>query len=513
MDNKGIRYEDVFHQSPLARMVIEVIDRQTCVFADVNPVAAEYFSMPGKDMLGKSFRELFPDEMAEHFEQSCQTCIHTKRSVAINALPQFPGGLRVQSFMLSPILNKEGDLRFINVVARPDSADNTELEQERDDAILLLTSLFDASGLGIIVTDQDGIIVRVNDAFLEEYDWDRDELLDHEFTTIIPPEDQALSKKLHSAFISKGRNGSREIQIVRRDGSLADILLSTVLLQLSQHRRYMVSTIRDITERKNMIRNLRQAKEQADIANKAKSSFLANMSHELRTPLNAIIGFSELIMSETFGPMNNDKYSEYMTDIHFSARHLLDIINDVLDMSKIESGKVELVESEIIIEDVFNSVSIIMNERAAEGGVNLIFEIADDIPHLRADQRLLRQILINLVSNAIKFTPKGKKVTVRAYMLENGRLRLSVDDEGCGIPEDKIEVVLEPFGQAHDPLHSKGQGTGLGLPLAKTMVELHGGELEVISRVDRGTYVSLDFREDRLMYPGDKLDNDDNIAY
>jgi len=499
MPDKGIRYEDIFHQSPMARVLIEVADSGDLIFADVNSIAAEYFGLPAEDMAGKSFAELFPGEMAEHLDQSCQTCIRTKKPVVINALPQFPGGLRVQSFLLNPIINAEGEIRYINVVARPDSADHTQLQQERDDAILLLTSLFDASGLGIIVTDENGVIVRVNDTFLKDFGWQREELLDHEFTVLIPPEERAVSRKLHTAFIEKGRSGSREIQLMRKDGTLADILLSTVLLELSQKRRYMVSTIRDITERKNMIRNLQQAKDQADIANRAKSAFLANMSHELRTPLNAIIGFSELIMNETFGALNNQKYAEYMTDIHFSARHLLDIINDVLDMAKIESGKVELIEREVDIGEVFNSVAIIMNERALETGVKLDFEIAENLPHVRADQRLLRQILINLVSNAVKFTPKGKSVLVRAYLLPEGFMRIAVEDQGCGIPEEKIQTVMEPFGQAHDPLHSKGQGTGLGLPLAKTMVELHGGRLHIVSTVSEGTVVSLDFPADRTV--------------
>lgn len=499
MPKGKIQYEDIFHQSPLARMVIAVGDANICTFADVNSVAAEYFAISAEDMIGKNFSELFPEEMAEHFEQSCQTCIRNKRAVVINALPHFPGGVRVQSFLLNPIIDDNDKVTFINVVARPDSSDINQLEQERDDAILLLTSLFDASGLGIIVTDEDGIIVRVNDAFLSDYNWHRDDLLGKEFTVIIPAEDHNISRKLHKAFIERGRSGSREINIMRKDGKIADVILTTVLLEMSQKKRYMVSTIKDITERKNMIRNLRRAKEQADAANKAKSAFLANMSHELRTPLNAIIGFSEMIMNETFGALHNDKYKEYMTDIHFSARHLLDIINDVLDMSKIEAGKIELIEREVVVADVFRSVSIIMHERAEDAGVELIFDLEENLPNIKADQRLLRQILINLVSNSIKFSPRGEKVEIKAHMFEDKHIRISVNDRGCGIPEDKIQVVLEPFGQINDPMNSKGQGTGLGLPLAKTMVELHGGKLDIRSKTGEGTTVSLDFPVERTV--------------
>ncbi len=499
MSDSKIQYKDIFHQSPLAKMLIAVDSNNICSFADINSVAVEYFALTADDVIDKNFTELFSEEMAEHFEQSCQTCIRTKRPVLINALPHFPGGVKVQSFMLNPIFDDKKKINFINIVARPEATDINQLEQERDDAILLLTSLFDAGGMGIIVTDEDGTIVRVNDTFLSDYNWEREDLLGREFTVIIPAEDHNISKKLHRAFIERGRSGSREINIMRKDGKIADVILTTVLLEMSQKKCYMVSTIKDITERKNMIRNLKRAKEQADAANKAKSAFLANMSHELRTPLNAIIGFSEMIMNETFGLLNNDKYKEYMTDIHFSARHLLDIINDVLDMSKIEAGKIELIEREVIVADVFRSVSIIMHERAEDAGVKLIFDLEEDLPNIRADQRLLRQILINLTSNSIKFSPIGEKVTVKAHRLKDNHIRISVSDNGCGIPEDKIQVVLEPFGQINDPIYSQGQGTGLGLPLAKAMVELHGGKLDIASKEGKGTRVSLDFPVERTV--------------
>jgi signal transduction histidine kinase len=292
------------------------------------------------------------------------------------------------------------------------------------------------------------------------------------------------------------------MQILRKDGGIADVLLTTALLELSQKRRFMVATIRDMTERKNMMRNLQRAKEGADSANRAKSSFLANMSHELRTPLNAIIGFTELMQSHTFGPINNPKYEEYLGDIHFSARHLLEIINDVLDMSKIEAGKVELIESEVIVRELIDSVLRIMDDRAQAASVTLEFAAPDTLPHLRADQRLVRQILINLVSNAIKFTPPGKKVTIQAGVPEGNGLRFLVEDEGCGIPPSKLVHVLEPFGQANDPRYYAGQGTGLGLPLAKAMAELHGGTLALESTEGKGTRVWVDFPAERNLPSG-----------
>ena len=493
-------FRNIFLKAPIARLVISAEPDGRFVYAEVNIVAASYFDLPREKMIGKTPSELFERAVAEQIEQSFTSCVKTKRPVTFNAVPRVPGGIRVQAFILNPIFDAEGRVGFIDVMARPDVVDSVQLQRERDDAIMLLTSLFDASGLGIVVTDHHGRIVRVNDTFLGDYEWTREDLLGEEFAMLIPPEDQAISRKLHQAFIERGRHGTRELQILKKDGSVADILVTTALLELSQKRRFMVSTIRDVTERKNMVRNLRRAKEDADSANKAKSSFLANMSHELRTPLNAIIGFSELMKNHTFGAINNPKYEEYLADIHFSARHLLDIINDVLDMSKIEAGKVNLIESDVALHDVLESVMRIMGDRAHAASVKLEFDVDAAVPHIRADQRLLRQILINLVANAVKFSPAGKSVQVMAKMLKpTNILRIAVIDEGCGIPTDKQRLVLEPFAQVNDPKYFKGQGTGLGLPLAKAMVELHDGRLTLESDEGRGTRIFLDFPADRML--------------
>ncbi|MBI1216482.1 MAG: PAS domain S-box protein [Alphaproteobacteria bacterium] len=496
-------FRNLFLKAPIARMVINVEPGGRFTYAEVNDAAAAYFDIARDKMLGRTPAELFEPAVAEQIEQSFSSCVKTRRQVTFNALPRFPGGIRVQAFILNPIFEPDGrTLRYIDIMARPDVVDSVQLQRERDDAIMLLTSLFDASGLGIVVTDHHGRIVRVNDSFLAEYEWTREDLLGEEFAILIPPEDQPISRKLHKAFIERGRHGTRELQILKKDGTVADIHITTALLELSQRRRFMVSTIRDVTERKNMMRNLRRAKEDADGANKAKSAFLANMSHELRTPLNAIIGFSELMKNQTFGPINNPKYEEYLSDIHFSARHLLDIINDVLDMSKIEAGKVNLVESEVDVGDVMESVARIMSDRADAANVTLDVDPGRHMPAIRADQRLLRQILINLVANAVKFSPAGKTVSVKARMMKPGNhLRISVADEGCGIPHDKIRYVLEPFGQVNDPKYYTGQGTGLGLPLAKAMVELHEGKLTLESDEGKGTRVYLDFPAARTLAP------------
>lgn len=492
-------FRQFFLLSPVARMVMSVEPDGRFVFAEVNDAAAQYFEQRREDMLGKTARMLFSSTAADQIEQSFLSCLKVRRAVTFSALPHTASGLKMQPFVFNPVMDAEGRVRYIDVTARPDTHDSAQLQRERDDAIMLLTSLFDASGLGILVTDHHGRIVRVNDTFLSDYDWTREDLLGEDFALLIPEDDQSISRKLYTAFMERGRHGSREVRILKKDGSVADVLVTTALMELTQKRRFMVSTIRDVTERKNMMRKLRRAKQDADSANRAKSSFLANMSHELRNPLNAIIGFSEMIKNQTFGPVGNPKYEEYVGDIHFSARHLLDIINDVLDMSKIEAGKVHLMETEVDVDDVMRSVGRIMQGRAQAAQVALTTDIPAGLPHMKADQRLLRQILINLVSNAVKFSPPGADVHIRARISNDNGLVIEVADRGTGIPEDKLRYVMEPFGQVGDPRSFKGQGTGLGLPLAKAMVELHDGQIALDSREGQGTTVTMSFPPTRVI--------------
>jgi PAS domain S-box-containing protein len=254
----------------------------------------------------------------------------------------------------------------------------------------------------------------------------------------------------------------------------------------------------DVTREVRAQRSLEHAKDQAETANRAKSEFLANMSHELRTPLNAILGFAEIIRERLLGPIA-DRYAEYAHDIHSSGTHLLGIINDILDLSKVEAGRLELIEEIVEIASIVRGVALLLRERVANAGLTLEVELPDTPLLIRADERKLKQVLMNLLSNAVKFTPAGGQIAVRASIAGAHGLIIEVTDTGIGIAPEDIERALSPFGQVDSRLSRRYEGTGLGLPLARALVELHGGTLSLDSRPGQGTTVRVTLPADRLV--------------
>ena len=306
----------------------------------------------------------------------------------------------------------------------------------------------------------------------------------------------------------KGARAREATTIVQRlkDGSVIDVYMRPI--EGGGH----VATFTDITAREATEAALREAKEAAELADRAKSQFLANMSHELRTPLNAIIGFAEIMNDQLFGPLGDARYAEYIKDIEESGKHLLTLINDILDLSKIEANEATLREEQVDLGGAFESCVRLVRERAQRARVELRVPAGGDLPVVWADRAKLKQILLNLLSNAVKFTPAGGTVDVETGLRADGGVFVRVRDTGIGMRAEDIPLALQPFRQIENSLARKHQGTGLGLPLSLSLARMHGGDLEIASEPGKGTSVTLVLPADRTVAPHGAREIEPSVA-
>ncbi len=367
---------------------------------------------------------------------------------------------------------------------------------------MLLDAALENMGQGLVMFDSQFRLVVCNRRYLEIFGFDKD--LGKPGTTL-----ECIVRACHGQGLSS--EGLADVLDWRRDvARLRNEITDTEFLRdgrvIELHHRPLadggsLATYDDITERHRSQEALRHAKEEAEIANRTKSEFLANISHELRTPLNAVIGFSEVLEGEMFGALGDFRYKTYAQDIQDSGRHLLSLINDILDLSKVESGNYALHDDQVELKGIAIACLRVVASRARQAKVALKEEIPAHLPPMRGDERAMKQILLNLLSNAVKFTPADGEVLISAAMQPEGGLSVSVKDTGIGIAKENIDKALSPFGQVDSRLARKYEGTGLGLPLTKRLAELHGGWLTIDSTIGEGTQVTIGFPADRIWHP------------
>jgi PAS domain S-box-containing protein len=355
-------------------------------------------------------------------------------------------------------------------------------------------AIFDTAQDGIVSIDECGRIEAFNPGAERIFGFAAPEVLGRPIALLIPG-NQGIGAPQPDGRPAAARR--TQVQARRKDGGTVALELTIGGWVGADGRQRFTGILRDIDERLSNERKLCQAMEQATTANRTKSAFLANMSHELRTPLNAIIGFAEALDTRYFGPLT-DKQQDYVRDIQTSGRHLLALIGDILDISRIETGRIDLSDEWIDLDRLVDACLQLAAPRAQTGGVGLSRRMGSPLPLLRADPVRLKQIVVNLLVNAVKFTPPGGRVTISVAKGADGGLVITIADTGIGMSPEELQVALQPFHQIDSPLSKRFEGSGLGLPLARSLAELHGGRLVLDSRKGLGTVATILLPAERL---------------
>jgi PAS domain S-box-containing protein len=467
----------------------------------VNPAAELATGISTAAFIGKSHRELgMAPEFATLWEDALQMLFATGKEQRIEFDFPSPRGCKFYQVRIVPEFNGDGSISFALAVAR-DISDLKQAEQQLRESEERFRATFEQAPIGICYGSLDQQFMQINQTFYDIVGYTYEEMLEQTWLDITYPEDLDVELELIRRVWAKEMDSyTMEKRYIRKDGSIVWVnLIGTLVRSPAGEPKYTIAVAEDISQRKLAQAALQQALEAAEVANRVKSTFLANMSHELRTPLNAILGFSQLINNS---PKLAPKHKEYLDIISRSGEHLLALINQVLDLSKIEAGRTTLNEASFNIDNLLNNLSDMFRLKANNKGLQLIFERSPEVPqYIETDELKLRQVLINLLSNAIKFTQEGS-VCLKVKISDNNHyqlpithypLQLEISDTGCGIDADELETIFEAFVQTKTGKKAQ-EGTGLGLAISRKFVELMGGKITVSSQLGKGSTFKFEIK-------------------
>jgi PAS domain S-box-containing protein len=364
-----------------------------------------------------------------------------------------------------------------------------------------MRAILDTATDGVALLDRAGNVLGVNRSAEALFGFDSAELEGRNFTLLFAPESHRAAADYLDGLATNGvasvLNDGREVIGRVREGGLIPLFMT--LGRIDDTGQKFCAVFRDITQWKRAEEELVHARRQAERANSAKSDFLAKISHELRTPLSSIIGFAEVMIEERLGTIGNERYKEYLRDIHTSGEHLVSLINDLLDLSKIEAGKLDLSFASVDLNEIASQSMALMQPQANRERIIIRTALSMSLPPVVADARSIRQIVLNLLSNSIRFTQPGGQVIVSTTLTDDGEVHLRVRDTGIGMTETEIKTALEPFRQVTTSGRGKEGGTGLGLPLTKALVEANRASFSIKSTVNAGTLVEIAFPSTRVL--------------
>ena len=469
-------YESLLERSPSAIAIVDMDD----VVTSWNPAAERLFGYSRDEAMGRKIDSLVASRPDLHSE-------------AVEVGSRARAGEDVH--VVTRRTRKDGTLVDVDVVGCAIFVDGKqvgyygiftdigELQRQRR----YYEALFDSSPTAIVALDMSGTVTAWNPAAERLFGYTRAEAVRRDIDDMVAAHpDLHRDAKERSAIAAGGREPGRVLtQRTRKDGTLVDVDIVSAPVFVTGEQVGYFAIYSDVSELQARTRELAEKSAELEVASKHKSEFLANMSHELRTPLNAIVGFSQVLKEKLFGEVN-EKQDEYLDDILSSSNHLLELINDILDLSKVEAGQVELERRLFSLREALERGVVMVRERALRNGVELSLDLDAQVDLVEGDERRIQQVVFNLLSNAVKFTPSGGRVDV-STATENGEVRVAVRDTGPGISPDDQARIFEEFQQARDTNGERPEGTGLGLALSRSLVELHGGRIWVESEPGKGS--------------------------